>query len=318
MNTNQQLEKLRRYMIGQIGTAVVGHCAPIETYHTDENAEDTIDGLYESPLTIFLGSDYHNVIRLEDGEDGAPICLMDGEDGEDYPVAVDTLSTDTLQEIVGWLTEHGFITPTTPAPIPRTCEFGDFIQRHLPNHSVRYDVFRQSELQCFIDGHEAPDFGLTRDEAITERDRLLLRIYAETIDAFTRQKRQSFAENELEAYCETVAEIAYDAGAAHFHYSNDSRCRIEQIVYWAQEFHKLHEDTDWDEVGYLETLWTFIDQKFRKYQKPLDIPCPSCGHHSVKYEAQECGNEYYILVCGDCGYHINGNKAKELITKNKE
>lgn len=186
MNTNQQLEKLRRYMLGQIGTAVVGHCAPIETYRTDENAEDTIDGLYESPLTIFLGSDYHNVIRLEDGEDGTPICLMDGEDGEDYMVAVDTLSTDTLQEIVGWLTEHGFITPTTPAPIPRTCEFGDFIQRHLPNHSVRYDVFRQSELQCFIDGHEAPDFGLTRDEAITERDRLLLRIYAETIDAYTR------------------------------------------------------------------------------------------------------------------------------------
>ena len=47
-------------------------------------------------------------------------------------------------------------------------------------------MLRQSELQLFIDGKESSNIGLTREEAIRERDFILYRIYAESIDAFTR------------------------------------------------------------------------------------------------------------------------------------
>ena len=63
------------------------------------------------------------------------------------------------------------------------------MERCLPEYRTRYDVFRLGELQNFLDGHESPDFGLDRDEAAAERDRLQLRIYAEAITAF--MKRQS-------------------------------------------------------------------------------------------------------------------------------
>ena len=62
------------------------------------------------------------------------------------------------------------------------------MERCLPEYRTRYDVFRLGELQNFLDGHESPEFGLDRDEAAAERDRLQLRIYAEAITAFMKRQ----------------------------------------------------------------------------------------------------------------------------------
>lgn len=73
-----------------------------------------------------------------------------------------------------------------PAPIPLSCEFWDFIEQNLPYYHTRSDVLRQSELQMFIDGHDSSMTGITKEDAICERNRILFQIYAESINAFTR------------------------------------------------------------------------------------------------------------------------------------
>lgn len=72
-----------------------------------------------------------------------------------------------------------------PAPIEITKAFWDFIEQNLPDYHIRKDVVRQAELQNFIDGNQSTVTELTREEAVWERNRLLFRIYAESIDAFT-------------------------------------------------------------------------------------------------------------------------------------
>lgn len=72
-----------------------------------------------------------------------------------------------------------------PAPIEITKAFWDFIEQNLPDYHIRKDVVRQAELQNFIDGNQSSATELTREEAVWERNRLLFRIYAESIDAFT-------------------------------------------------------------------------------------------------------------------------------------
>ena len=93
---------------------------------------------------------------------------------------------DGLTTIIQWLKDNHFINTCYPAPIPITDKFWNFIEQTLPDYYDRYDVLRQSELQLFIDGKESSNIGLTREEAIRERDGILYRIYAESIDAFTR------------------------------------------------------------------------------------------------------------------------------------
>lgn len=91
-----------------------------------------------------------------------------------------------MAAIVQWLKDNHFINICYPAPIPVSDKFWNFIEQTLPDYYERYDVLRQSELQLFIDGKESSNIGLTREEAIRERDYILYRIYAESIDAFTR------------------------------------------------------------------------------------------------------------------------------------
>ncbi len=77
-----------------------------------------------------------------------------------------------------------------PAPIEITKAFWDFIEHNLPDYHIRKDVVRQAELQNFIDGNQSTVTELTREEAVWERNRLLFRIYAESIDAFTFKSKK--------------------------------------------------------------------------------------------------------------------------------
>ena len=186
MKNKETLEKLRTYQIGVIRSVIASRKGRLGTYCADEadcnRLADTgslDEAYYDPPLTIKHDGLYRNVIALEFHSDGQrPVCLMDGEDGDDFPVSLDLLSTDTLQSIIEWLEEYGFIPSADAAPQTTSDLTEDFVERCLPEYPTRYDVFRLGELQNFLDGHESPEFGLDCDEAAAERDRLQLRIYA--------------------------------------------------------------------------------------------------------------------------------------------
>lgn len=105
MKNKETLEKLRTYQIGVIRSVIASRQGRLGTYSADatdrERLADT-DGLayeeyYESPLTIEHDGLCRNVISLEFCEDGlTPVCLMDGGDGDDFPLPLENLSCDTL------------------------------------------------------------------------------------------------------------------------------------------------------------------------------------------------------------------------------
>lgn len=77
---------------------------------------------------------------------------------------------------------------------PITAEFWDFIESTVPDYYEREDVLHQAELQNFIDGHDSRIQGITRDEALLLRDRILYKLFAEAIAAFTSRPSLSALE----------------------------------------------------------------------------------------------------------------------------
>ena len=273
MKNKETLEKLRTYQIGVIRSVIASRQGHLGTYLADaidrERLADT-DGLayeeyYESPLTIRYDGRCRNVISLEFCEDGqTPVCLMDRWDGDDFPLPLENLSCDTLQIIIEWLEEYDFI-PSAEAVPQTTNDFTeDFVERCLPEYHTRYDVSRLGELQNFLDGHESPEFGLDRDEAATERDRLQLRVYAEAVTAFMKRQPAVLPGNVSQRnYAEALVDIAYGAGRRKFRPSDNSRDTVATLIAWGDEFSRQHEDTDWAEKEYLDEIYRFIDEKLR-------------------------------------------------------
>lgn len=145
-----------------------------------------------------------------------------------------------------------------------TDRFWDFIEANVPNYHERDDVMRQTELQLFIDGHESPVRGITREQALAERDEILLRLYHEAIDRFTGKLPVSITgEDDLHDYAEALVDIAYEAGARGFRPTGNSRDTISTIIAWANEFSRKHRDTDWAEVEYLDEIYNFTDEKLK-------------------------------------------------------
>ena len=61
---------------------------------------------------------------------------------------------------------------------------------------------------------------------------------------------------------ETLADISYICGQRGF-FSGDSRQDIAEFIRWAREFEAIHEDTDWDEIDYHDTIEAFAQNKLR-------------------------------------------------------
>lgn len=240
MKNKETLEKLRTYQIGVIRSVIASRQGRMGTYQADaidrERLADTDDlayeEYYESPLTIRYDGLCRNVISLEFCEDGlTPVCLMDGWDGDDFPLPLENLSCDTLQIIVEWLQEYDFIPSAEAVPQTTNDLTEDLVERCLPEYPTRYDVFRLGELQNFLDGHESPEFGLDRDEAAAERDRLQLRIYAETITAFMKRHPAALPDNvSLRDYAEALVDIAYEAGRRKFRPSDNPAIRSRRSL----------------------------------------------------------------------------------------
>lgn len=65
---------------------------------------------------------------------------------------------------------------------------------------------------------------------------------------------------------ETIAYIALNIGEQiHKRDEVDSRDLVTNIDRWAEEFEKLHQDTDWDTEDYIETVEKFSQKKWREY-----------------------------------------------------
>jgi hypothetical protein len=71
--------------------------------------------------------------------------------------------------------------------------------------------------------------------------------------------RYTIEENKL---FESIADIAFIAGQRGFA-SGDSRADIAEFIRWANEFEAMHEDTNWDEVDYKDTVEVFALTKLR-------------------------------------------------------
>jgi hypothetical protein len=61
---------------------------------------------------------------------------------------------------------------------------------------------------------------------------------------------------------EAIADIAFLAGQKGF-FSGDSRCDVAEFIEWAHEFEAVHEDTNWDEVDYCDTIEAFTLAKMK-------------------------------------------------------
>ena len=240
MKNKETLEKLRTYQIGVIRSVIASRQGRLGTYLADaidrERLADTgglaYEEYYESPLTIEHDGLCRNVISLEFCEDGlTPVCLMDGGDGDDFPLALENLSCDTLQSIVEWLEEYDFIPSAGAVPQTTNDLTEDFVERCLPEYRTRYDVLRLGELQNLLDGHESSKFGLDCDEAAAERDRLQLRIYAEAITAFMKRQPAALPGNvSLRDYAEVLVDIAYEAGRRKFQPSDNFRDTAATLI----------------------------------------------------------------------------------------
>ena len=138
------------------------------------------------------------------------------------------------------------------------------MERCLPEYPTRYDVFRLGELQNFLDGHESPEFGLDRDEAAAERDRLQLRIYAEAITAFMKRQSAALPGNvSLRDYAEALVDIAYEAGRRKFRPSDNSRDTAATLIAWGDEFSRQHGDANRTEKEYPDEICRFTAEKLR-------------------------------------------------------
>ena len=273
MKNKETLEKLRTYQIGVIRSVIASRQGHLGTYLADatdrERLADTgglaYEEYYESPLTIRYDGLCRNVISLDFCEDGlTPVCLMDGWDGDDFPLPLENLSCDTLQIIIEWLEEYDFIPSAEAAPQTTSDLTANFVERCLPEYHTRYDVFRLGELQNFLDGHESPEFGLDRDEAAAERDRLQLRIYAEAVTAFMKRQPAALPGNvSLRDYAEVLVDIAYEAGRRKFRPSDNSRDTAATLIAWGDEFSRQHGDTDRTEKEYPDEIYRFTAEKLR-------------------------------------------------------
>lgn len=146
-------------------------------------------------------------------------------------------------------------------------KFWDFIEVNVQNYHERQDVKRLKELQSYTDGHESSIKGIPVETAVVLRNEILLNLYQEAIDSFVTKLPVSITgESDLRDYAEAIADIAYEAGAQGFCPTGNSRDTIDIIIGWANEFTRKHQNTNWNEVEYLDTIYEFTDQKLKEQQ----------------------------------------------------
>ncbi|WP_419522661.1 hypothetical protein [Alistipes finegoldii] len=144
----------------------------------------------------------------------------------------------------------------------------DFIEANVPNYHEREDVLRQAQLQLLIAGHESTVAGITRDEAILLRDKIVYGLCVKAIAAFTGEAISG--NGYLRDYAEALADISYEAGKRRLRLSGNSRETIGTLIHWADEFSRRHKDTDWIDKEYLDEIYNFTEEKLQTAQSGSD------------------------------------------------
>lgn len=204
MDTEPQINKYRQYMIGQLCTATENQNGCIGTYYRNkgvrfdkwlESGGDSEDKYLTSPVAIICNKwfdtygSYGSAIVYElyiDMNDEKLYCTIKLDNGDFLKQSISKLQIESLQQVINWMQTEGYITQTSRTEHTMTSQFWDFIEQHLPNYYIRYDVYRQGILQFFIDGIDTRIPGITIQEARTEHDSLLLDICFDAINAYTR------------------------------------------------------------------------------------------------------------------------------------
>lgn len=247
MNSEQQTDKLRNYLSGQIRTAVENEKGCIGTYYKNrgirfqpwlENRGNETDKYVTAPVVVLQNNwfdtpeSYGSAMVYDlyiSPKDGHLYCTVKLDNDDCLELTISTLQIECLQRIINWLQEVGFVSRLDPAPLTLTSGFWNFIERYLPDYHTRYDVCRQAELQLFIDGTDKKDFGITKEEARKERDHLLFHIFAGAIDAFTHLTPEQKA---LEAQLD---EIDRDEGKRE----RFTEILLNEIIDDAEPYHKV-------------------------------------------------------------------------------
>lgn len=63
---------------------------------------------------------------------------------------------------------------------------------------------------------------------------------------------------------EVLVDIAYEVGARGYGAEGDSRSLVKDIISWADEFMRIHENTNWGETNYMETVYDYVTEKINK------------------------------------------------------
>lgn len=178
-------EKERKYLIGQIETIL--QCCTHRLMRIPENKPLEVT-LTDKVGRLEASSSYKISSLSIHAKYGLPICEIDDNDKtKTYTFPVYMITLEGLHAIVRFIKENAMVADFHPKPINISEKAWDFIERILPNYKNRYDVLRQSELQVLIDSNTSTDdIGMTIEEAIQERNKLLLQIYIESINTFTK------------------------------------------------------------------------------------------------------------------------------------
>ncbi len=188
--------------------------------------------------------------------------------------------------------------------LPINDSFWDFIEANVPDYSKRDDVSHQSELQLFIDDHESSVQGITRQEAILLRDNILHGLFAEAIQSFTTRTPLVTPGNvSLRYYAEALADIAFQAGAKRFRPTGNCRDAISTVIDWADEFSRMHKDTDWNTTEYLDEIEKFTEKKLNQ------TPCED--NPDAKFDIAFL-NRDVLESHGYCTDDLSDNDLQEL------
>lgn len=157
-----------------------------------------------------------------------------------------------------------------------------------------------------------PDIRIGDCEALDDKFDTVIGIIPD-IGWFLAWSKSASDKEELYDYPEALADLAYMAGHERLRLNDNSRVIIDTLIDWAEEFQKLHKETDWDEVDYMETINHFYEKKSKEYYEPVTQECPSCFQKNLIKRNEEWNSDNTIIVCLTCGRLFEGKEVEQII-----
>lgn len=193
--------------------------------------------------------------------------------------------------------------------------FWGFIEVNVPKHHFQKRCKHLNDIQNFIAGHQSSIRNISIEMAVMMWNDTLLDLCRKAIGNYVTKLPVSIVgETDLHNYAEAIADIAYEAGGQGFRPTGNSRDTISSIIDWADEFTRRHQDTDWNEVEYLDRIWDFIQKKLAAYFHEIEHRCPTCGAGTMKLQYADSNPQEISLYCPSCGGSWEDDKALSVLS----